>query len=78
MNRMPNQDPHVYTAGVLLQSSSYIILHSRCSMNSTPQEICMLSHTLVENAQILCDETVCHCKDEQQPPSKIQLVLLTK
>ena len=26
-------------AGVLLQSSSYVILHSRCAMNSTPKEI---------------------------------------
>ena len=26
-------------ASVLLQSSSYIILHSRCAMNSTPKEL---------------------------------------
>ena len=44
------------TAGVLLQSSSYIILHSRCAINSTPtdlgvcQRVRVLSHALDEKA----------------------------
>ena len=51
---MHTQSISACTAGVLLQSSSYIILHSRCAMNSTPKEMCqyvrLLSHALDEKA----------------------------